>query len=155
MLFNEKDINYSAPDLMCVCVDGSQNSDINGRIYNKEEEDPMLFSSAAQMIRKMDALCDRLGYPRASVKFRTFKRSAPRARSGEDAVPMKKGENILENRGQEATFVVHIKYRQNATWQGNVTWAETKKSSNFRSALELLKLIDSALGEEENNEERN
>lgn len=31
------------------------------------------------------------------------------------------------------------------TWQGKVTWAEKNRSQYFRSALELLKLMDRAL----------
>lgn len=49
--------------------------------------------------------------------------------------------------GQDATFVVHVKYRQNATWQGTVTWADKNKRQNFRSALELIKLMESAMDE--------
>ena len=33
----------------------------------------------------------------------------------------------------------------NATWQGEVTWAEANKKKSFRSALELIRLIDGAL----------
>lgn len=43
------------------------------------------------------------------------------------------------------TFVVQIMDSQNATWQGIVTWTEGKQTKPFRSALELLKLIDSSL----------
>ena len=43
------------------------------------------------------------------------------------------------------SFVVDIKCKQNHTWQGNVTWVEQKKTLPFRSALELLKLMDSAM----------
>lgn len=46
---------------------------------------------------------------------------------------------------QSGTFVVHVEYYQNATWQGEVTWAEKNKKQKFRSTLELLKLMDSAL----------
>lgn len=45
------------------------------------------------------------------------------------------------------TFVVQILDSQNATWQGTVTWTEGRQSKPFRSALELLKLIDSSLEE--------
>ncbi len=62
---------------------------------------------------------------------------------------MRATDDILSQTGEKATFVVNIQYRQNATWQGKVFWAETGKSCNFRSALELLKLIDGALDEEE------
>ena len=50
----------------------------------------------------------------------------------------------LEPHGN-GTFIVHIQHRQNATWQGMVTWANEGKCKSFRSALELLKLIDGAL----------
>ncbi|MCI8515328.1 MAG: hypothetical protein HFG75_00350 [Hungatella sp.] len=56
---------------------------------------------------------------------------------------------MLNESGKKATFVVNVQYRQNATWQGKVLWAEAGRSCNFRSALELLKLIDGALDEEE------
>ena len=46
------------------------------------------------------------------------------------------------------TFVLKIMNRQNSTWQGTVTWVEENKTQNFRSALELLKLIDGALEKE-------
>ena len=45
------------------------------------------------------------------------------------------------------TFVIKIVNQQNANWQGSVTWTEEQKVQNFRSALELLKLINGALGE--------
>ena len=44
------------------------------------------------------------------------------------------------------TFVVHVSHCDNATWQGEVTWAEANKKKSFRSALELIRLIDGALG---------
>ena len=46
-----------------------------------------------------------------------------------------------------ATFVVHVMHRQNATWQGTVVWAEKNQKASFRSALELIKLMDSAVEE--------
>ena len=50
-------------------------------------------------------------------------------------------------KGDKGTFVVQVQYRQHATWQGKVLWAEKNETKQFRSALELLKLIDSALDE--------
>lgn len=54
-------------------------------------------------------------------------------------------EQLPNQKGKMATFVVHVMYRQHATWQGSVTWAETGQKANFRSALELIKLMDSAV----------
>lgn len=47
--------------------------------------------------------------------------------------------------GKHGTFVVNICYCENNTWQGYVVWAEKNRKEYFRSALELMKLIDGAL----------
>ena len=47
------------------------------------------------------------------------------------------------------TFLLTIYNRQNATWQGTVTWVDRNEKQQFRSALELIKLIESALDEAE------
>lgn len=54
----------------------------------------------------------------------------------------KKSETVSNKHG---TFVVNICYCENNTWQGYVVWAEKNKKEYFRSALELMKLIDGAL----------
>ncbi len=43
------------------------------------------------------------------------------------------------------SFVVEIKSQENHSWQGTITWVEGKKKENFRSALELIRLMDSTL----------
>lgn len=45
------------------------------------------------------------------------------------------------------TFIVKILYQQNNTWQGTVNWADQRKEQHFRSALELIRLIDDAINE--------
>lgn len=46
------------------------------------------------------------------------------------------------------TFVIKIYSGKNSTWQGEVTWAERNKKLRFRSALELLKMLDGAVNKE-------
>jgi hypothetical protein len=38
-----------------------------------------------------------------------------------------------------------VLFRQNASWQGSITWMEGKQEQSFRSALELIFLMNSAL----------
>lgn len=52
-----------------------------------------------------------------------------------------------ENSGE--TFIVDIKCKKNHTWQGTVKWVGGQKEIPFRSALELIKLMDSAMKSEE------
>ncbi|MGI6193011.1 MAG: hypothetical protein ACOYI3_05565 [Christensenellales bacterium] len=57
-------------------------------------------------------------------------------------------EKQLKN-GEKGTFVVRVLFRQNATWQGTVTWIEGNKTQHFRSMLELIHLLEDALGTDE------
>lgn len=50
-----------------------------------------------------------------------------------------------EGKSKSNRFVINIRYRENATWQGDVLWVNQNRQCNFRSALELLKLIDGAM----------
>ncbi len=137
------------PLLLRLCVDHKNGEDIGGRIYYKGAEEPVTFCSTAQMFRAVDRLCDEAGGPQSDVVSRTFHEGDFPKAIEKVELDMQQLSDMRENNGGEATFVIHIKYRQNATWQGKVTWAERNKSCDFRSALELLKLIDSALDEEE------
>ncbi len=65
---------------------------------------------------------------------------------------MKKGKSPYENRNK-GTFIVKVDHCENETWQGNVVWAEENKSEHFRSALELIRLIDSAMCKKKANKE--
>ncbi|MBQ1682611.1 MAG: hypothetical protein II067_10440 [Agathobacter sp.] len=60
---------------------------------------------------------------------------------------MKKDEEILEEHGEQGTFIVRVQHRQHSSWQGRVTWVDENKTVYFRSELELMKLIDGALNE--------
>ena len=44
-----------------------------------------------------------------------------------------------------ATFQLSVLFRQNASWQGSLTWLERAEEARFRSVLELVGLLDSAL----------
>lgn len=50
------------------------------------------------------------------------------------------------------SFVIEIKSQENHSWQGTITWVEGKKKENFRSALEMIRLIDSTLSDESDNQ---
>ena len=54
-------------------------------------------------------------------------------------------EKDLTNTNSENSFLIKIKYRQNSSWQGTVQWIETGKIQNFKSCLELIRLMDIAV----------
>jgi len=52
---------------------------------------------------------------------------------------------------QNNTFVVSILYTRHSSWQGSVVWfsKDGKKTRCFRSVLELIRLMDEAVGMEQ------
>jgi len=59
------------------------------------------------------------------------------------------GSNRAAGGSKKCTFEISVKFKQNATWQGQILWAEKNLKQNFRSVLEMLKLMDEALTEGE------
>ena len=47
----------------------------------------------------------------------------------------------------KCTFEISVLFTRNATWQGQIVWAEKNIGQTFRSALEMLRLMDEALVE--------
>ncbi len=46
---------------------------------------------------------------------------------------------------EKSTFVVKVEHCRNESWQGEVIWAEEGRREKFRSALELIMLMDEAV----------
>lgn len=147
-------IYSAAPNLMNVCIDKNFGKEIKGRCYNRYSQYPVQFDGMNHLLIRMDQLMDNINFPQSSTRSRGFfNRQKCKEDGGMEKV--KTTEEILKESGKKATFVVNVAYRQNATWQGKVLWAETGQSCYFRSALELMKLIDNALdeGEEPENQQ--
>ena len=133
-------MNLSAPNLVNICVDSREGEDCRGRLYCRYTKEKIPFQSEYHLLKLMEGLMDRIGYPQASVEMRSYKK---KERFQDEPLPrMLEGEEIFQKRGELATFLVHVQYRQHATWQGEAAWVEQGCVKPFRSALELLKLMD-------------
>ena len=51
----------------------------------------------------------------------------------------------MGKQADSATFIVSVKKQDNATWQGQIVWADENRKQYFRSLLEMLRLMDGAL----------
>lgn len=136
----------AAPNLCSVCVDRAAGGEYQGRLYHYYTDRGVPFRTRFELISAIDRLCDLLGYPQAAQQPRRFGRAQPLPQQREVERLMGKDE-LAGQKGRMATFVVHVMHRQNATWQGTVVWAEKDQKASFRSALELIKLMDSAVEE--------
>lgn len=142
-------VNISAPNLMSVCVNELREGCPVGVLYNKYSSEPLNFRNVFDLMQLMEKTMDYCQYPQSSTRTRTFGSDDYQIREKKKVEQMVKADEILEKSGELATFVIHVKYRQNSTWQGDIFWAEKQEKVNFRSALEMLKLIDSALDQTE------
>jgi hypothetical protein len=120
-----------------VCVDGGGAGEISGRICNPYLDGGTPFSGTLEFLSGMEDLMDQMQLPQAYTASRRFS-------SSNEPSPAKPPEDGQEQ-GARATFAVRVLFRQNTSWQGSVTWLEGKQDAHFRSVLELLLLMKSAL----------
>lgn len=124
-----------------VCIDDYTNKIMRGRIYNPHLPNGVEFAGVMDLLLQMEKMFEDLKCPQAFSSLRTF-----RPGNGERIAPTEASKDIRE--GAVATFSLRILFRQNSSWQGSVMWHEGKTEEPFRSVLELLMLMDSALASE-------
>lgn len=127
-----------------VCVDNYENSVVKGFVCSQITESALPFYGITELFKILDSILDMLAFPQKSLDYRKFSRSAEEEIKTEIQL-FNDEKSLLSQQGKLATFIIQIQFRQNATWQGAISWLNHKKKQNFRSALELLKLLDDAM----------
>ena len=125
-----------------VSIFSYENRCMIGRAYNDYFEKTVYFCDLCGMIYALEGLFDSLSLPQSSTRYRTFRRNNQKPQQSM-LQPKRRTTNMQQE--EKATFVVHVQFRRNATWQGNIQWVDQNKTQNFRSTLELIRLIDDAL----------
>ncbi len=119
-----------------VCIDSYKDDVPVGWISNPFFEAPQRFESMMQFLKIMECTLDLTKQPQSFTTRRCFTPSPEHVFSKTSA---------SVERGKLASFSLCIRFRQNASWQGQLHWLEEGSRKNFRSALELMLLMDSAL----------
>lgn len=133
-------------NLIAVCVDGRLETDIYGRFYTLYAEDAIPFEGVCSLLLQMDRVYDTIDFPQSQTKHRKFNKDLSNRFT--TVQNERNGHLKASNRkGRQSTFIVKVDFRANSTWQGTVTWVEGNEKVCFRSALELIRLIDSAAGD--------
>ena len=126
--------NYSRNNI--VCVDSYEDGILKGRIYGPCRE-TQFFDSLSQFLLKMETMLDDRNMPQSYTRPRTFSERLPAEEEPYPAHRIRKGE--------KATFELQVHYRQHTSWQGMLRWLGENAEQSFRSVLELILLMDSAL----------
>ena len=120
-----------------VSVDSYENSEPRGRFINPFYGEPQSFESLAQLLKLVEAVLDLTNQPQSFTSRRSFGQSRDR--------PECKPTLRQAERGKLASFSLCIRFRQNSSWQGSLHWLEKDREESFRSVLELILLMNSAL----------
>lgn len=119
-----------------VCVDSYEDGILRGRFYSAYQE-AVTFDSLSQFLVRMESMLEENRAPQAYTTSRTFSTMLqPDDRAAE---------STEIHHGARATFELQILFRQHSSWQGLIVWQDKKIEQSFRSVLELVFLMDSAL----------
>ncbi len=125
-----------------LCVDSYEQGVIMGRLYNANYEgEGSEFHSMVQLLLEMEHRLDEINYPQSFTKLRSF---VPVSKNSTEGRRYDRNE-----RGTIGTFIVKVLFRQHSSWQGTISWIEGQSEQTFRSVLELIVLLDSALSEKQ------
>ena len=121
-----------------LCVDSYDQGVMTGRYIPPGQEESRPFSGLVRFLVETEHFLDEAKFPQAFTAKRTFS-SLPVASPEGDGT----GGSVCT--GECATFDIRLLFRQHTSWQGMVTWVEGRGEQSFRSVLELILLLDSAL----------
>lgn len=137
-------MNFEELGAMGICIDTYDNGEVSGRVFSAIREKPVEFTSAISLIKVINGLCDEADTPQTTMRCRTFASQTGLGRV--HAVDPRRFNYLkIDFRGTVATFSIRVQYRQNSSWQGTLCWIEAEREESFRSVMEFLLLMDSAL----------
>ena len=107
-----------------VTVQSYHNGVMDGYLQHPRLEKKEELQSLSQMILLLDSLLDLENCP---------------------GRPLPLIHSMCDDREDTAVFRIQILFRENCTWQGKLIWQNEDQETVFRSALELLQLLDEIL----------
>lgn len=120
-----------------LCIDRYDAAVLCGRLYHPEVPQGEGFRSLMELLVRMEELLDEMQFPQSFTSVRGF--GMP------ERLNLHTGLDMELRPGELATFQVRILFRQNASWQGTLSWLDEQREEHFRSTLELVLLLHSAL----------
>jgi hypothetical protein len=121
-----------------IYVDSYSNHVPIGRFQIASTQEELSFHGLTQLLIGINDSLNQENFPQAFTQLRKFQN--PRSQTPVIC------ERLTAPSGLIATFSIRILFRQHSSWQGTISWLEGKQEECFRSVLELIVLLDNALG---------
>ena len=139
--------NLTATDLI---ISKGKNYEFSGYFYNAYDGIYVKFDSLLQLLKELDNLFDRFAFPQVTHEYRTFSDHKYKNNTMlSKEIMMNKNDNKPGDTVENVTFVLKVQFRRNASWQGQIQWVDKRLTQTFRSTLELIRLIDTAIGQDD------
>ena len=142
----------SRSTIAIVYIDSNTDHRLVGQLYNAYYDKTVPFQNEIEFLRALESLFDSLSFPSRFENYRHFNAESKRhlsRKSGKSITEQERKDLPMSREAAEkATFVIHVEFRRNATWQGTIHWVNEDKLKSFRSTLEMIWLIDEALDAE-------
>jgi len=117
-----------------------KDKNFEGYLENPFYNEVKWFNNLTHLLFLLEETADELNYPQRSNERRSIMDKPPDVKRSDSHSSQ---ERHLSK--PIASFKIRIMFRQNVSWQGYCEWMDEKKGANFRSALELVQLMDSVL----------
>lgn len=138
MAHSNKQLVQESYRSLVICVDSYENRQMRGHLCHCSFEQHKRFDNLMQLLLLIEQTIEEIDYPAASMQKRVFRKT--------DAnLILPPYCDLKDATGDLSTFRVRVLFRQNASWQGTVCWLEGGCEETFRSALELILLMDNAI----------
>lgn len=132
----------SGRDVLTIRIDSYENRCPKGVLRSTQVEGDIAFNGAIDLLLRAEEIMDTTNSPQRNEEPRSFTPVCPVKSIEEPAAVSGKAK-------AKAVLHLNVMFRQNATWQGSLVWADKGQEARFRSVLELIHLLDSVFASEE------
>lgn len=136
---SQKSIPYDMKISM-IRIHTYENKNPTGTIYNPYFEGNAEFNSLTEMLVLIEGLLDEIACPQPYMERRRFLNKYEEVKQNVKI-------QLHENLESIATFQLKVLFRQNASWQGSLKWMDGDVEVQFRSVLEMVRLMDDVITE--------
>jgi hypothetical protein len=123
-----------------LCIEGVD-GDIYGEIHSPAIKDPIPYSGVADILLKMDKLFDKMGYPQAFQRRRSFRDQSKENSYKGIPKPVHTGGEVRAFRGKIGTYDIRVDSRRDSNWQGVVLNVDHELVGRFQGEMDLVEIL--------------
>lgn len=142
---------YPTTDTYVVMRLECEGNSVKGEFRHLYVEESETFNSISEFIYKLELMLEQINVPQAATSCRKGWGKPEKSRCGDDGNAPARQWRFLEKpmliggSKKGLFFLIHIRYRYNSSWQGEVRWLKENCTMMFRSVLELLMVLENTI----------